>query len=64
MKLRRVRAMARKELLHVVRDWRSLWMAIAIPMLLLWLFGYALTLDVDNVPLRSSLFAGRAGNRD
>ena len=26
-------------------------MAIAIPMLLILLFGYALTLDVDNVPL-------------
>jgi len=26
-------------------------MGIAIPMLLLLLFGYALTLDVDNVPL-------------
>jgi ABC-2 type transport system permease protein len=48
---RRVRAIARKELLHVLRDPRSLGMAIAIPMLLLVLFGYALTLDVDNVPL-------------
>ncbi len=47
----RIRAVARKELLHVVRDPRSLAMAIAIPMLLLILFGYALTLDVDRVPL-------------
>ncbi|MBA4386781.1 MAG: hypothetical protein C0404_02300 [Verrucomicrobia bacterium] len=44
-------AVARKETLHIVRDPRSLGMAIAIPMLLLVLFGYALTLDVDNVPL-------------
>ena len=50
MKLRRVRAVARKEFLHVVRDLRSLGMAIAIPMLMLILFGYALTVDVDNVP--------------
>ena len=49
--LKRVYAVARKEMLHVVRDPRSLGMAIAIPMLLLMLFGYALTLDVDNVPL-------------
>ncbi len=48
---RRVYAVARKELLHIIRDPRSLTMAIAIPMLLLVLFGYALTLDVDNVPL-------------
>jgi ABC-2 type transport system permease protein len=51
MNLRRTSAIARKEFLHVLRDPRSLVMGIAIPMLLLLLFGYALTLDVDNVPL-------------
>jgi ABC-2 type transport system permease protein len=51
MNLRRLRAVARKEFLHVVRDFRSLTMGIIIPMLMLVLFGYALTLDVDNVPL-------------
>ena len=50
MKMRRVRAMARKEFLHIIRDPRSLAMGIAIPMLMLILYGYALTLDVDNVP--------------
>lgn len=48
---RRVYAVARKEMLHILRDPRSLGMAIAIPMLMLLLFGYALTLDVDNVPI-------------
>src|SRR5512145_2692785 len=51
MKLRRIRAVARKEFLHVLRDPRSLIMGLAIPMLLLFMFGYALTLDVDRVPL-------------
>ena len=51
MNARRVTAVARKEFLHVLRDPRSLGMAIAIPMLMLMLFGYALTLDVDHVPL-------------
>ncbi len=50
MKLLRVRAIAKKEFIHILRDPRSLGMAIAIPMLLLLLFGYALSLDVDNVP--------------
>jgi len=48
---RRTLAIARKEFLHVGRDPWSLGMAIAIPMLMLLLFGYALTLDVDRVPL-------------
>jgi ABC-2 type transport system permease protein len=51
MKPRRVWAVARKEFLHVLRDPRSLGMAIAIPMLMLVLFGFALTVDVDNVPV-------------
>ncbi|MEW6198019.1 MAG: ABC transporter permease [Planctomycetota bacterium] len=50
MKPSRLWAVARKEFVHIVRDPRSLGMAIAIPMLLLVLFGYALTLDVDDVP--------------
>jgi ABC-2 type transport system permease protein len=51
MKPRRVWAVARKEFLHVLRDARSLAMAVATPVLMLVLFGYALTLDVDRVPL-------------
>jgi len=51
MNLRRLLAISRKEFLHIRRDPRSLGMAIAIPMLLILLFGYALTLDVDNVPI-------------
>ena len=51
MKLQRLTAIARKELIQIRRDPRSLGLGIALPMLLLFLFGYALTLDVDRVPL-------------
>ncbi len=51
MNLRRLWAVARKETLHIRRDPRSLGLAIGIPMLMLLMFGYALTLDVDRVPL-------------
>jgi ABC-2 type transport system permease protein len=47
----RLWAVSRKEFIHVMRDPRSLAISIAIPMLMLILFGYALSLDVDNVPL-------------
>ena len=50
MRLQRFIAIARKEFIHVVRDWRSLVLAIAIPMLLIALFGYALTMDLKQVP--------------
>jgi ABC-2 type transport system permease protein len=51
MNLIRLAAMARKEFIHVLRDPRSLGMAIAMPVFLLLLYGYALTLDVNNVPM-------------
>ncbi len=47
--LRRTRAVAHKELLHIVRDRNSLIMALAVPLALLLLFGYALSLDVDRI---------------
>ncbi len=50
MKLRRLAAVARKESLHLLRDWRSLTLALAIPLFLILLYGYALTLDLRNVP--------------
>ncbi len=50
MNLRRTGAVARKEFLHIVRDARSLVMALALPLFMLLLFGYALTLDIDRIP--------------
>ena len=50
MNLRRLWAIARKEAIHIRRDPRSLGLALGIPMLMLLSFGYALTLDVDQVP--------------
>ncbi|MBF0119920.1 MAG: ABC transporter permease [Desulfobacterales bacterium] len=43
-------AVSRKEFIHILRDWRSLALAIAIPVILILLFGYALTLDLKKVP--------------
>jgi ABC-2 type transport system permease protein len=50
MKLIRLKAIAHKEFLQILRDPRSLALAVSIPVILLLLFGYALTLDVDRIP--------------
>jgi ABC-2 type transport system permease protein len=50
MNLRRVRAMFEKEFRHIVRDSRSLIMALFLPLFQMLLFGYALNLDVDRIP--------------
>lgn len=50
MKIQRLFAIARKEWIHVLRDWRSLFLTVAIPMVLILLFGYALNMDLRNVP--------------
>jgi len=49
LNLRNIWAITRKEFYHLIRDFRSLYLAFAIPLLLILLFGYALSLDVDNI---------------
>jgi ABC-2 type transport system permease protein len=50
MSYRRLRAIFIKELHHITRDARSLYMALAVPVMFLLLFGFALSLDVDRIP--------------
>ncbi len=50
MSYRRLRAVFVKELHHITRDARSLGMALAVPVMFLLLFGFALSLDVDQIP--------------
>ena len=49
MNLRNIRAIAAKEVYHLIRDFRSLYLAFAVPLLLILLFGYALSLDVEHI---------------
>ncbi len=51
MKISRTWAIARKEFFHIFRDWRSLGLVILMPVLLMLLFGYAVSLDVKKVPM-------------
>jgi drug efflux transport system permease protein len=47
----RVFAMAAKETLHIRRDPRTLYMALGMPVVMLLLFGYGVSFDVDRLPL-------------
>ena len=50
MSFRRTKAIARKEMLHILRDPRSLFAALMQPLVMLLIFGWALSLDVDRIP--------------
>lgn len=51
MKLRRMFAFTRKECLEILRDPVTVGVAIFMPLVMLFLFGYALSFDVKDAPL-------------
>ncbi len=64
MSYRRTRAVLVKELHHIARDPRSLAMALAAPVMMLVLFGFALSLDVDRIPTLVYDQDGTSASRD
>jgi ABC-2 type transport system permease protein len=50
-KLRRIRALVTKETRQIVRDPSSIAIGVVLPLILILLFGYGLSLDVKNVPI-------------
>ena len=63
MSYRRTKAIFVKELRHIVRDKRSLGLALAMPAMMLLLYGFALSLDVDHVPVMLYDQDGTAASR-
>jgi ABC-2 type transport system permease protein len=49
--MRRILAVARKELYHILRDKRSLGVAILMPLGMLMIYGYALDTELENLPV-------------
>jgi ABC-2 type transport system permease protein len=49
--MRRIIAQTRKELTQIVRDWRTLLLAIILPLILLMLLGNAISLSVTDMPM-------------
>ncbi|HEY1221117.1 MAG: ABC transporter permease [Bryobacteraceae bacterium] len=64
MSYRRTRAVFVKELHHITRDSRSLLLALAMPVMMLLLYGYALSLDVDHIPTMVYDQDGSSASRD
>ncbi len=49
--VQRVWALSAKEVRHVLRDPRSLYLALGMPVVLLLLFGYGVSFDLENMPI-------------
>ena len=49
--LQRSLAIGRKEVLHILRDPQVLLFALGMPLVLIFLFGYAVTFDIEQIPL-------------
>jgi len=47
----RIRFIAQKELYHILRDFRSLLIVIIMPIMMIYLYGYAINMDIENVTL-------------
>lgn len=64
MKLRNVLAIARKEVRHLVRDMRSLALMFLLPTMMLFIYGYAIRLDITHAPVGILLEEHDASARD
>ncbi len=51
MKARRIKAIAKKELIQVWRDPRSLMIALLMPLMQMALLGYGVNLDIKHIPV-------------
>ena len=62
--MRRIIAQMRKELTQIVRDWRTLALALALPVVLLLLMSSALSLTVNELPIVVQDFDGSTASNN
>ena len=62
--MRRIFAQTRKELTQIVRDWRTLALALFLPLMLLFLMSTALSLTVSDLPIIVQDLDGSPASRD
>jgi ABC-2 type transport system permease protein len=49
--IRRIAAIMTKEFRHITRDWQTLMIVLLLPVIMMFMFGYALTMDLREVPV-------------
>jgi ABC-2 type transport system permease protein len=59
----RIGAMASKETSHIVRDPRTLYLALVMPVVMLFIFGYGVSFDLDRIPIAFADQDGTATSR-
>lgn len=47
--MHKIRYIALKELFHILRDFRSLLIVLAMPVMMTFLYGYAINMDIENI---------------
>ncbi len=49
--MRQIKFIAQKELYHILRDFRSLLIVFIMPVLMTFLYGYAINMDIEHIPI-------------
>lgn len=49
--MHKIKFIALKELYHILRDFRSLMIVLAMPVMMTFLYGYAINMDIENIVL-------------
>ena len=62
--MRRIATIARAEWIHNLRDPRSLFVIVALPVLLLLVYGYGINFDLDHIPFAVHDLDGSDTSRD
>ena len=62
--MRKIKFIARKEIRHILRDPRSLIIAILMPIMMTFLYGYAINLDIKNIKIAILDYDQSADSRD
>ena len=62
--MRRIIAQSRKELTQIVRDWRTLALALVLPVVLLLLLSAGLSLTVNELPIAVQDFDGSSASNN